>query len=373
MPCRQRGFADLSPPEAQHAMLELPTNRADYVGMLKDIGDYPRRSPIGHRIPDEGEIEVLKKATGRWRVVVLLDDERALAAAATLFSHEFVLDPMYDSGALLYAAFHDPLIRDEHSRRLAEQAGLLVRAAPLLNAATAILAPDHLPGSWTPRPGWRKPRARDDPRQHAAWAMRCGLVLLYWADRLDALVCATRQDVIAALDIVFGERVATCTFDIDEPVRIDEAQAMRESSLPQLSAAWSLARGQARRRRAPPRRPGRHAWTDLSRRAASARVATVTWRRQRARTVAAPAPHSQWRRPRTGAAPASSQAPSSTAGAASDVTRSPAYQNCAPPLTTTICPVMKSLSLEARKTSAPSRSSGTSSRASARELRLRSI
>src|SRR5215813_2973803 len=91
-----RGFADLSPPEARHAMLELPTNRAEYVGMLKDMGDYRRRSPIGQRIPDAAEIDALARSAGRWRVVVLLDDERALTTAATVFSHEFVLDPMYD-------------------------------------------------------------------------------------------------------------------------------------------------------------------------------------------------------------------------------------------------------------------------------------
>ena len=71
---------------------------------------------------------------------------------------------------LLYAAWHDPAIKDEHARRLAEQSGLLVRAGPLLNAGTAILAPDHLPGSWNPRPGWRKPRSGVDRVQVAAWA-----------------------------------------------------------------------------------------------------------------------------------------------------------------------------------------------------------
>src|SRR5947209_14258128 len=88
-----RGFADLSPPEAEHAILELPTNRAEYVGVLQDIGDYPRRSPIGHRVPDADEVSALQKAAGRWRAVVLLEDERALRSAAGLFSRVFVLDP----------------------------------------------------------------------------------------------------------------------------------------------------------------------------------------------------------------------------------------------------------------------------------------
>jgi hypothetical protein len=199
-----RGYADLSPPEAEHAVLELPTNRAEYVGMLEAMGDYPARSPIGYRVPTDAEVEALRNLEGSWRVVVLLDDERALKTVACLFDRTFVLDPFYDSGALLYAAWHDPLLKDEHSRRLAEHAGLLVRAAPLLNAGTAILAPDHLPGSWNPRPGWRKPRPTDGKRQLAGWWMRTALVLVYWADRLDAVVCTARDEVVAAVDVVLS-------------------------------------------------------------------------------------------------------------------------------------------------------------------------
>src|SRR5690349_9214240 len=103
-----RGYADLSPPEAEHAMLELPTNRVEYVGVLQDIGDYPARSPIGQRVPTDAEVQTLQHSAGRWRAVALLEDERALKAAACLFSTIFVLDPFYDTGALLYAAWHDP-------------------------------------------------------------------------------------------------------------------------------------------------------------------------------------------------------------------------------------------------------------------------
>ena len=105
-----RGFADLSPPEAEHALLELPTNRADYISVLQDMGDYPARSPIGQRVPDQTEVRALNKLAGRWRAIVLLEDERALKNAAGLFSRVFALDPFYDSGAMLYAAWHDPLI-----------------------------------------------------------------------------------------------------------------------------------------------------------------------------------------------------------------------------------------------------------------------
>jgi len=243
-----RGFADLSPPEAEHAVLELPTNRAEYVGVLQDMGDYPARSPIGQRVPADDEVAALRKVAGRWRAIVLLEDERALRNAAGLFSRVFVLDPFYDSGALLYAAWHDPAIKDEHSRRLAEQAGLLVRAAPLLDAGTAILAPDHLPGSWNPRPGWRKPRPGEDRRQLAAWSVRTSLVLLYWADRLDGVVCTARSDVVASLDLALGPRATSSALDLPEPAHIADAQAAREAVASAAGERWAALRRLSRRR-----------------------------------------------------------------------------------------------------------------------------
>jgi len=244
-----RGFADLSPPEAEHTMLELPTNRAEYIGVLEDMGDYPARSPIGHRIPTDAEVEALRKLQGSWRAVVLLEDERSLKTVACLFDRAFVLDPFYDSGALLYAAWHDPLLKDEHSRRLAEHAGLLVSAAPLLNAGTAILAPDHLPGSWNPRPGWRRPRPTDDRCQVAGWWMRTALVLLYWADRLDAVVCAARPEVVAALNVALGPRATARPLDVSEPDRANDARALRARLTEMLvettsPTAWRLALGE---------------------------------------------------------------------------------------------------------------------------------
>jgi hypothetical protein len=239
-----RGYADLSPPEAEHALLELPANRAEYIRVLQDISDYPGRSPVGPRIPTDDEIASLKKVDGRWRAVVLLDDERALRNAAGLFSRVFVLDPFYDSGAMLYAAWHDPVIKDEHARHLAEHAGLLIRAAPLLNSGTAVLAPDHLPGSWNPRPGWREPRRGEDQRQTTAWTLRASLVLLYWADRLDALTCTARPDLIAALDIALGPRAKSCALEVSEPLQIEDALAARVGA----SAAWKGLRQMSRHR-----------------------------------------------------------------------------------------------------------------------------
>ncbi len=243
-----RGLADLSPPEAEHSMLELPTNRAEYVGVLQELGDYPSRSAMAQRVPGEDEIAALTRAAGAWRAIVLLDDERALRNAAGLFSRVFVLDPFYDCGALLYAAWHDPLISDEHSRRLAEQAGLLVRAGSLLNAGTAVLTPDHLPGSWNPRPGWRKPRPAADSCQLAAWSMRTSLVMLYWADRLDGVVCTTRRDVIAALDVALSRRPTSTSLELVEPACIDDAQTARAALVGQLGSGWAGIRRLSRRR-----------------------------------------------------------------------------------------------------------------------------
>jgi hypothetical protein len=244
----RHGFADLSPPEAQHALLELPTNRAEYVGVLKDLGDYPARSPIGQRLPTSQEVEGLKQAAGRWRAVVLLDDDAAALQAACAFESVFALDPLYDSGALLYAAWHDPFIRDEHSRRLAEQAAAMVRLAPLLNAGTAILAPDHLPGSWNPRPGWRQPRRGDHPRQVAAWSMRSALVLLYWADRLNAVVCTTRSDVQAGLHVLLGGQPRITGMDLASPP--EAIEEWRDQHRQALCDLWVEMRRLARQRRA---------------------------------------------------------------------------------------------------------------------------
>jgi hypothetical protein len=242
------GFADLSPPEAHQALLELPTNRANYVGVLQDLGDYPARSPIGQRRPSEAEIGALARAGGRWRGVVLLDDHAAARQAACAFDHVYVLDPLYDTGALLYAAWHDPFIRDEHSRRLAEQAAGLVRLAPLLNAGTAVLAPDHLPGSWNPRPGWRRPRSTDNPRQVAGWWMRAAMVLLYWADRLQAVVCTTSDAVVAALHIALGRRARFQRVAFGAAPLVEDLPAWRLAHDERLASAWTRMRQITRQR-----------------------------------------------------------------------------------------------------------------------------
>ena len=186
---QRRGLGELSPPEVERVLLELPTDRAEYVGLVRDISGWPERSVVGRRIPTEAEIARLNRTSGRLRMVALLEDERAIEVAAPLFDSLFILDPLYDTGDLLYAAWHDPAIRDEHARHLAQHARRLAQLAPLLSDGTAVLAPDHLPGGWDPRPGWRRLRPDADPHTRWAWSLRQALVLLYWADRLNAVIC----------------------------------------------------------------------------------------------------------------------------------------------------------------------------------------
>ena len=45
--------------------------------------------------------------------------------------------------------------------------------------------------------GWRRPAPDADAAAQRAWALRTALVLVHWADRLDAVVCVTRADVVA--------------------------------------------------------------------------------------------------------------------------------------------------------------------------------
>jgi hypothetical protein len=200
-----RGLDQLSPPEVEHVMLELPENRADYVGLVKDVAGWPDRTPLARRRPSEAEVKALVALKGRWRAVSTLDDAAALSLAAKLFQRIFVLDPLYDAGDLLYGAWHDPAIKTAHAIRLAQHASVLVQLGPLLRDGTLVLAPFHLPGSWDPRPGWRQPRPDADPSQHRGWSLRTALVLLYWADRLDAVVCSSQEVVIEQLEMTLGE------------------------------------------------------------------------------------------------------------------------------------------------------------------------
>jgi len=245
-----RGLDQLSPPEVEHVLLELPAERTEYVSLVAELAGWPRRSTLSRRVPTDNEVDQLDRTAGRWRAVTLLDDEPAITAAAILFRRTFVLDPLYDTGDLLYAAWHDPTVNPEHARRLADEAALLVRTSPLLRDGSAVLAPDHLPGSWDPRPGWRRPRADADASAQRAWALRTALVMLHWADRLDAVVCVTRADVVNAFAIVLGPQLPCHAIQCAQPVDADQAHAMRTADIAALGSAWAAARALSRRRSA---------------------------------------------------------------------------------------------------------------------------
>ena len=78
--------------------------------------------------------------------------------------------------------------------------------------------------------------------------MRTSLVLLYWADRLDGVVCAASGDVVAALDLALGHRTRSLALDLAEPRRVAEAQAAREVSAVDLGQRWASIRRLSRRR-----------------------------------------------------------------------------------------------------------------------------
>src|SRR4051812_32259506 len=60
-----RGLDQLSPPEVEHVLLELPAERADYLGLVRDIAGWPDRSIIGRRLPGADEVAALQHLAGR--------------------------------------------------------------------------------------------------------------------------------------------------------------------------------------------------------------------------------------------------------------------------------------------------------------------
>jgi hypothetical protein len=160
---------------------ELPAHRTEYVRVWQDIADWPRRSPLGPRVPSAAEIDVLQH--DRDIGLCLLADLGMLEAAVAVFGRAYALDPLYDAGEQLYAAWHDPHVNPEHATFLSTALRWLVQAAPLLERGELVLVPHRLPGSWQPIPTWRMSPLRD------------ARTLIYWADRLDAIVCVADPEV----------------------------------------------------------------------------------------------------------------------------------------------------------------------------------
>jgi hypothetical protein len=78
--------------------------------------------------------------------------------------------------------------------------------------------------------------------------VRTSLVLLYWADRLDGVVCTARGDVVAGLDLALGPLAHSRALDMPEPRRIDEAQGARDMIVDDLAQRWASVRRLSRRR-----------------------------------------------------------------------------------------------------------------------------
>src|SRR5207237_9929270 len=83
---------------------------------------------------------------------------------------------------------------------------------------------------------------------HAAWSLRTACVLLYWADRLDAVACTARADLVSALSIALRPSDCEQRVQVIEPSTIELAQATREACMLELQAAWGAARRSSRRR-----------------------------------------------------------------------------------------------------------------------------
>jgi hypothetical protein len=70
-------------------------------------------------------------------------------------------------------------------------------------------------------------------------------VLLHWADRLDALVCVTRTDVVEMLRAAFGPAETWRIVRLPQPLTLDQR---RQELAPQWAAARRLTRRRVLRR-----------------------------------------------------------------------------------------------------------------------------
>ncbi len=155
------GLDRLSPPEAARVLHELEAERERFLGLLCNLTDWPARSILGPRLPELREMDALAALPGRWRVLVLSEDERALGLAGLAFERVFVLDPLWDCRRILYGAWHRAGVDPEHVREVSGRARALLEAAPLLRSGAAALAPDYLPRSWDPFPAAPRPDPAD--------------------------------------------------------------------------------------------------------------------------------------------------------------------------------------------------------------------
>ena len=75
--------------------------------LVRDISGWPERSVVGRRIPTEAEIARLNRTRVDCARSRCLRTNARSRSQRRVFDCLFVLDPLYDTGDLLYAAWHD--------------------------------------------------------------------------------------------------------------------------------------------------------------------------------------------------------------------------------------------------------------------------
>ena len=85
---------------------------------------------------------------------------------------------------------------------------------------------------------------RSDEWFATRWQSRPG----EWADRLNGVVCATRSDVVAGLDVLLGSQARSILFEAPEPPHVIDAQSAREDTPGWLAELWADLSTVSRRR-----------------------------------------------------------------------------------------------------------------------------
>ena len=80
------------------------------------------------------------------------------------------------------------------------------------------------------------------PSSGSAWALRSAFVLLYWAERLEAVVCTTDQSLSTALRLALAGSCEAASTAVGEQAEIDTADRLRRACIGDLAACWRRAR-----------------------------------------------------------------------------------------------------------------------------------
>jgi len=235
------GLDYLSAPELQWAIRELTQDRGAFLGVLTAAARYPRESMVGPRRPDPAEVDGLDRTLPPSRALVHPEDEAAVLAAGGLFQTVLALDPFWAAPRLLYSCWHARSgISLEQADALLEMAGPCVRLAPLIADGSLRFVPDHLPGSWEPYPMPRRAPPTASPQVRAGLALRRAARLVYWADRLGAVVVAAQPETAAMLHELVGSGLpGAVAATLPLAPNDDLAAALRRRAGAGVRDAWS--------------------------------------------------------------------------------------------------------------------------------------